>query len=238
MIDSEDELLIPTSNRKRPGRPKNESRGKTSEMIAHLALQCPKPPSPEVRALYLEILNNGSFDDNDDDNSSKRSKPYKQSKITNHIVENLFFIDYSKELCPGFQVPKRTILSTTMINVETATVIAEMKKKLSNETNLTLGLDGWTSPAGQSLYIFLIMTSDGKEYIHSLKNFSKNSHTGEFLKNEIIKVIEEVGAEKFCSIVSDHASNVVLAKNLVSTKYPHIFPIRYGLQHMIVQIQL
>ncbi|RHZ83672.1 hypothetical protein Glove_88g109 [Diversispora epigaea] len=139
-------------------------------MIVHLALQCPKPP-PEVRALYLEILNNGSFNDNDDNNSSKRSKPYKQSKITNHverltvtddkqrrcsraltkffvtcgvplwIVENPFFIDYSKELCPGFQVLKRTILSTTMINVETATVIAEMKKKLSNETNLTLGLD-------------------------------------------------------------------------------------------------
>ncbi|RHZ75796.1 hypothetical protein Glove_209g73 [Diversispora epigaea] len=187
----------------------------------------------EVRALYLEILNNGSFDDNDDDNSSKRSKPYKQSKITNHverltvtddkqrrcsraltkffvtcgvplwIVENPFFIDYSKELYPGFQVPKRTILSTTMINVETATVIAEMKKKLSNETNLTLGLDGWTSPAGQSLYIFLIMT-----------------------------IIEEVGAEKFCSIVSDHASNVVLAKNLVSTKYPHIFPIRCIAHHI------
>ncbi|RHZ76843.1 hypothetical protein Glove_188g39 [Diversispora epigaea] len=492
-----DELLISTSNRKRSGRPKNEvwqhfntiptdstngkkdlhsgaackfckqkwSCGKTSEMMAHLALQYPKPPPPKVRALYLEILNNRSFDDNDDDNSSKRLKPYKQSKITNHverltvtddkqrrcfraltkffvtcgvplwIVENPFFIDYSKELCPGFQVPKRTILSTTMINVETATVIAEMKKKLSNETNLTLdifnfdyyllayflhpkyrdtglqintfriicekalsickllgrrekstneliaqisnyslkskpydfefvtgiytvknwwlmykqqnnhiqklallmasivpsnasceryfsilgwymnkqrtslncsllqnmlqmhayyvsnisneikhaykelsdegfkdaitkttfpfdneifdendnelennqfendnelknnqfennevleievtveislsteytdsgkqdfniesiinkslerresSLDGWTSPAGQFLYIFLIMTSDGKEYIHSLKNFSKNSHTGEFLKNEIIKVIEEV----------------------------------------------
>ncbi|RHZ82231.1 hypothetical protein Glove_110g42 [Diversispora epigaea] len=109
MINNEDELLISTSNRKRPGHSKNEvwqhfntipadstngkkdlhsgaackfckqkwSRGKTSEMIAHLALQCPKPPPPEVRALYLEILNNGSFDDNDDDNSSKRSKPYK-----------------------------------------------------------------------------------------------------------------------------------------------------------------
>ncbi|RHZ81944.1 hypothetical protein Glove_116g18 [Diversispora epigaea] len=76
------------------------------------------------------------------------------------------------------------------------------------------------------------MTSDGKEYIHSLKNFSKNSHTGEFLKNEIIKVIEEVGAEKFCSIVSDHASNVVLAKNLVSTKYPHIFPIQCIAHHI------
>ncbi|RHZ72683.1 hypothetical protein Glove_241g31 [Diversispora epigaea] len=242
---SKDELLISTSNRKHSRRLKNKvwtackfckqkwSCRKTSEMIAHLALQCPKSPPPEVHALYLKILNNRSFDDNDDDNFSKRSKPYKQSKITNHverltvtddkqrrcsraltkffvtcgvplwIVENLFFIDYSKELCPGFQVLKRTILSTTMINVETATVIAEMKKKLSNETNLTLSLNGWTSPAGQSLYIFLIMT-----------------------------IIEEVGAEKFCSIVSDHASNVVLAKNLVSIKYPHIFPIQCIAHHI------
>ncbi|RHZ52874.1 hypothetical protein Glove_456g9 [Diversispora epigaea] len=370
----EDELLISTSNRKRPGRPKNEiwqhfntipadstngkkdlhsgaackfckqkwSCGKTSEMIAHLALQCPKPSPPEVRALYLEILNNGSFNDNDDDNSSKRSKPYKQSKITNHverltvtddkqrrcsraltkffvtcgvplwIVENSFFIDYSKELCPGFQVPKRTILSTTMINVETATVIAEMKKKLSNETNLTLGeflkneiikvieevgaekfcslvsdhasnvvlaknlVDiiklNWAtniitcckkivtffkqSYAGgailqQEIVENMIKGGGLKKYVitrwttaydctdsiirckNALKqNFSKNSHTGEFLKNEIIKVIEEVGAEKFCSLVSDHASNVVLAKNLVSTKYPHIFPIRCIAHHI------
>ncbi|RHZ56855.1 hypothetical protein Glove_396g28 [Diversispora epigaea] len=261
------------------------SRGKTSEMIAHLALQYPKPSPLEVHALYLEILNNGSFDDNDDDNSSKRSKPYKQSKITNHVKRltvtddkqrrcsralTKFFVTFPKrtilsttminvetatviaemkkklsnetnltleflkneiikvieevELCPNFQVPKRTILSTTMINVETATVIAEMKKKLSNETNLTL--------AGQSLYIFLIMTSDGKEYIHSLKNFSKNSYTKEFLKNEIIKVIEEVGTEKFCSIVLDHTSNIILAKNLVSIKYPHIFPIRCIVHHI------
>ncbi|RHZ83405.1 hypothetical protein Glove_95g85 [Diversispora epigaea] len=171
--------------------------GKISKMIAHLALQCSIPPPPEVRALYLEILNNGSFDDNDNNNPSKRSKSYKQSKITNH-VERLTVTDDKQRRCSRaltkffvtcFQVPKRIILSTTIINVETATVITEMKKKLSNETNLTL--DGWTSPADQSLYIFLIMTSDGKEYIHSLKNFSKNSHTGEFLKNEIIKVIEE-----------------------------------------------
>ncbi|RHZ47029.1 hypothetical protein Glove_595g3 [Diversispora epigaea] len=130
MIDSEDELLISTSNRKHPGHPKNEvwqhfdtilvnstnekkdlysgaackfckqkwSRGKTSEMIAHLALQYLKPPSPEVRALYLEILNNRSFDDNDDDNSFKQSKPYKQLKITNHI-ERLTVTDDKQRRC-------------------------------------------------------------------------------------------------------------------------------------------
>jgi hypothetical protein len=76
------------------------------------------------------------------------------------------------------------------------------------------------------------MTSDGKEYIHSLKNFSKDSHTGEFLKTEIIKVIDEIGSEKFCSIVSDHASNIVLAKKLVAENYPHILSMRCIAHHI------
>ena len=76
------------------------------------------------------------------------------------------------------------------------------------------------------------MTSDHQKYIYSLKNFSKDSHTGEFLKNEIIQIIDDIGKDKFCSIVSDHASNVVLAKELVSKKYPHILPIRCIAHHI------
>ncbi|CAG8750140.1 8932_t:CDS:2, partial [Dentiscutata erythropus] len=167
----EDELLISTSNRKRPGRPKNEvwqhfdtipvdstngkkdlhsgaackfckqkwSRGKTSEMIAHLALQCPKPPPPEQSKITNHVEKLTVTDDKQRRCSRALTKFFVTCGVPLWIVENPFFIDYSKELCPGFQVPKRTILSTTMINVETATVIAEMKKKLSNETNLTLG---------------------------------------------------------------------------------------------------
>ncbi|RHZ83935.1 hypothetical protein Glove_86g229 [Diversispora epigaea] len=250
MIDNENELLISISNRKCSGHSKNEvwqhfdiipadstngkkdlysgaackfykqkwSRGKTSEMIAHLVLQCPKHHHHQKTTLSTTMINIETA-------TVIAEMKKKLSNETNLTLERLTITNDKQKKCSKaltkffvtYEVPLTT-LSTTMINIETATVIAEMKKKLSNETNLTL--------AGQSLYIFLIMTSDRKEYIHSLKNFSKNSHTGEFLKDEIIKVIEEVDVEKFCSIVSDHASNVVLAKNLVSTKYPHIFPIR------------
>ena len=79
---------------------------------------------------------------------------------------------------------------------------------------------------GQSLYIFVIITSDGKEFVHSLKNYSKDSHTGEFLSNEISQVLEEVGVSKFCAVVSDHATNVALAKKLIAEKYPSILPMR------------
>jgi hypothetical protein len=78
-------------------------------------------------------------------------------------------------------------------------------------------LDGWTSPAGQSLYVFVVMTDDGKEYVYSLKNFSKNSHTGEFLSTEILRILNEIGIKKFCAVILNHASNVILAKKMVVT---------------------
>ena len=95
-----------------------------------------------------------------------------------------------------------------------------------------LGLDGWISPAGQSLYIFVVITSDQREYMYFLKNFLKDLHTAEFLKDEIIQVIDEIGAKKFCSVIFNHAANVALAKKLVSEKYLHILPMQCIAHHI------
>jgi len=78
----------------------------------------------------------------------------------------------------------------------------------------------------------VIITSDRKEYVHSLRNFSKDSHTGDFLCSEISRVLNEVGVNKFSAVVSDHASNIVLAKNLISAQYPHIIPMRCIAHHI------
>src|SRR5688572_24733954 len=139
-----------SSTKKRPGAKCNYcnhqwARGKSSDMIAHIAISCTKPPPPEVRAKYYEILRNGGDSEEEgfieiiDEPPKKR-----QTKITEHaekltitndkqqcctwalgkfficcgipfwIVENPFFINFIKSLCPGFQLPKRTTLSTTL----------------------------------------------------------------------------------------------------------------------------
>src|SRR2546423_1151715 len=97
---------------------------------------------------------------------------------------------------------------------------------------IILGLDGWTSPSGQSLYVFVVMTDDGREYVYSLKNFSKDSHTGEFLSTEILRIMNDIGIKKFCAVISDHASNVALAKKMISIKHPHIIPMRCIAHHI------
>lgn len=76
------------------------------------------------------------------------------------------------------------------------------------------------------------MTADGREYVHSLKDFSKNSHTGEFLSTEILRILNEVKIRKFCTIISDHASNVVLAKKMIAIQHPHIIPMRCIAHHI------
>jgi hypothetical protein len=97
---------------------------------------------------------------------------------------------------------------------------------------LKLGFDGWTSPLGQSLYAFVIITPERKEIIHSIKNLSANSHTSKFLADQLNEVITDVGAANFAAVVSDHASACAAAKRMISEQYKHILPIRCIAHHV------
>ena len=49
----------------------------------------------------------------------------------------------------------------------------------------------------QSVWNFLIHTSDHNEYLWCLKELSESSYTGSFLAKEIEEIIEQIGAENF-----------------------------------------
>ncbi|GBC49441.2 ribonuclease H-like domain-containing protein [Rhizophagus irregularis DAOM 181602=DAOM 197198] len=231
--------------------------GQPIEMQGHIALNCLKV-SPEVKSLFLEkVKNNGHLGYNKkikiSHNQPKIDEIFDSTKIDQakiemanraivkffaccgipfHIIENPFFIDLLRTLCPGYNPPCRQTLTEDMLNAEISHVITEINLKLNNEKNLTLGVDGWTSTSGQSLYAFVIITGERKEYIHSVQNLSNYSHTGEFLANKIIEVIENVGVTKFAGIVSDNASTMVMAKKLVNDRYGFIMPIRCIAHHI------
>ncbi|PKC56213.1 hypothetical protein RhiirA1_474320 [Rhizophagus irregularis] len=76
------------------------------------------------------------------------------------------------------------------------------------------------------------MTPDRKEIIHCIKNLSANSHTANFLADQLNDVITEVGAENFAAIVSDHASACAAAKKKIAERYKHILPIRCIAHHV------
>lgn len=97
---------------------------------------------------------------------------------------------------------------------------------------LKLGFDGWTSPMGQSLYAFVIITPEREEIIHCIKNLSADSHTSTFLADQLNEVITDVGAENFAAVVSDHAAACAAAKRMISERYKHVLPIRCIAHHV------
>src|SRR5256714_7327656 len=142
------------------------------------------------------------------------------------IVSNPFFIDFVKSLCLAYELQNRVTFAESWVNQELVTVATIIYDEAQSLTNITLGIDGWAGPNGQSIYAFILILPTGKEYIHSLKDFSLYSYTADFISKEILKVIEDVGCNKFSSVVSDNASTMVTAKKLVNEKYPHILPVR------------
>jgi hypothetical protein len=67
------------------------------------------------------------------------------------------------------------------------------------------------------------MTSDRREYLWKIEDFSSFNITGDFLAVEIEKVIEQIGPKKFVGLVTDGAANCVVARRKINEKYPNIF---------------
>ncbi|GBB83399.1 hypothetical protein RclHR1_10110011 [Rhizophagus clarus] len=103
---------------------------------------------------------------------------------------------------------------------------ALIHEELLHKDNLTLVLDRWSSAKNRSLWNFIILTPQRKEYLYYLSDFTDYSHTGEFLARKIDNILNKVDPEKFSAICSDNASNVKLARSIIVKKYPNIIDMR------------
>ncbi|GES88694.1 ribonuclease H-like domain-containing protein [Rhizophagus clarus] len=112
----------------------------------------------------------------------------------------------------------------------THALLTKINKKIHEELlhkdNLTLVLDRWSSAKNRSLWNFIILTPQRKEYLYYLSDFTDYSHTGEFLARKIDNILNKVDPEKFSAICSDNASNVKLARSIIVKKYPNIIDMR------------
>ena len=52
------------------------------------------------------------------------------------------------------------------------------------------------------------MTPSRKEYLYQLSDLSENSHTADYLTTVIEKVINDIGKDRICAVVSDNVANV------------------------------
>ncbi|CAJ0750298.1 18588_t:CDS:2 [Entrophospora sp. SA101] len=93
-------------------------------------------------------------------------------------------------------------------------------------------VDGWSSPLKQSIYSFVILLPDRKQYIYSIEDYSSHSHASNFNAEKIIHILEQVGPEKFTAIVTDAEAAMMAAKRIVTSTFPNILSIRCIAHHI------
>ena len=131
------------------------SRGRPEILKSHIALHCREVPL-YIKTEYMEMLAIGTTSTNrnkkSDTDSSAELNADRKDKIDQALircficcgipfstVNHPYFVDFVQSLCFAYNPPKRTSLSTTILNKETTIVLNKIKEELKYENNLTLG---------------------------------------------------------------------------------------------------
>ncbi|GBC15734.2 zinc finger BED domain-containing protein 1-like [Rhizophagus irregularis DAOM 181602=DAOM 197198] len=126
-----------------------------------------------------------------------------------------------------YNLPSRWVLIETLIIQKVFRITLKVNRIIKEENNLTIAFDGWTNSTGQSIYDYCLITEKRKEYLWCSKNYSDVfHHTGAFLGNEIIKIVDDIDPEKVAAVVSDNAPDARVARRILCEKYFHILNIR------------
>ncbi|KDQ16586.1 hypothetical protein BOTBODRAFT_107033 [Botryobasidium botryosum FD-172 SS1] len=124
-------------------------------------------------------------------------------------------------------------LAESEIPKASAAIIEITLDLLRTYYHLMIGFDGGTTRRPQSIYTVTITIPDTREaFLMEGDEASGVSHTGEHLKDLILKVMDSVGRERFSGIVSDNTGNTKLARELVAQEIPTIIILADPCHHL------
>ncbi|CAB4495996.1 unnamed protein product [Rhizophagus irregularis] len=189
------------------------STAKVAKLKKHFAYECTKVDSDTKISILMMLTNNcDDSEDNSYDTSTtsttkskkRKSNDRSQTHIDDHY-EN-FPTPLGKEDQINKALAKMFVLTETLIIQEISRINLKVNRIINEENNMTIAFDGWTNPTGQSIYNYCLITEDRKEYLWCSKDYSNvPHHTGAFLGDEIIKIVNNIGPERLAAVVSDNA---------------------------------
>ncbi|CAH1768939.1 13181_t:CDS:2, partial [Entrophospora sp. SA101] len=107
--------------------------GKAHEMIDHLALHCPK-------SKLTSIFDSDKIDGGKEKRCNQAlTRFFVCCGIPLQTVSNPFFVDFIKNLCPGYKLPNRNTFSSSWINQELANITSIILEDIKSSNNITLG---------------------------------------------------------------------------------------------------
>ncbi|UZO00531.1 uncharacterized protein OCT59_011654 [Rhizophagus irregularis] len=106
------------------------------------------------------------------------------------FVENPLVIQFFKCLRPSFKLPNRRKLAGDLLNDVYDEVKLQTDEQISKANTLYMVSDGWSNINQESVQNFIICTP--KPVFFNATFSGEESHTGEWILNEIIQQIEAI----------------------------------------------
>ncbi|KAG2610750.1 uncharacterized protein LOC120701894 [Panicum virgatum] len=152
--------------------------------------------------------------------------------VYNHAIPfNACDNDDFKQMCeaieqfrPGFQPPSDDLLREKLLEQEYARTKSLMQERQAEKlkNGCSVMPDVWSDRKRRSIMNLCTNCAEGTEFISS-KEMSDVSHTSEVIFELVDKAIEDLGLENVVQVVTDNASNNMVAKKLLLEKRPQIF---------------
>ncbi|XP_047146123.1 uncharacterized protein LOC124818995 [Hydra vulgaris] len=143
-----------------------------------------------------------------------------------HLVENNYWKIFMNKLRPAYKLPSRHEVSNLLLDNEFSKISANVKEMVATADYLGLMCDGWSSLRNEAIINFVMTLPSSSSILWKTLPTGKTIilvlHSGEYMANEIKKVLEEINPNKVLGIVTDNAANMKNAWTRLKDCYPHL----------------
>lgn len=155
---------------------------------------------------------------------SALSQLFFRTGLSFRILDSEAFGKYARLLNPTYaqQLPTSRTLSGVMLDREYKIQLEKVVKVMAESRELSLVTDGWTNVRGDHIVNFLVKAPNRPSMFYKSINTTGVLQNSANTAASIIEIIEELGPEKFTSVVSDNAPVLKSAWRLVEEKFSHI----------------
>jgi hypothetical protein len=120
------------------------------------------------------------------------------------FVDNPLVIQFFQCLRPFFKLPNRKKLADELLDDVYDEVKTQVDGQISKAKSLCMVSDGWSNINRESVQNFIVCTP--KPIFFDATFSGEESHTGEWIANQITQQMEIIGIQKFSSVITDTAS--------------------------------
>lgn len=165
-----------------------------------------------------------NIDDKRSDIDRKIASYFYRTGISFRIVESEAFKEMIRALNPDYakKIPTAKALSGRFLDEKYDDYTKQLNNIISNTQNLTLVSDGWTDVNSDHIVNFSLKAPNQRPFFYSSIDTSGISQTAAAVAAPIIRIIEEIGPEKFIAVVTDNAAVMKAAWKIIENKFGHI----------------